>query len=51
MMYTKRTGNTIRTMDTGQDLERTRRRKEGIKGGRMEGRKAGQDRHQKERKE
>ena len=41
MIDTEGAENTIRTMNTGRDLERTRRRrrKEGIKGGRKEGRK------------
>jgi hypothetical protein len=34
MIDTKRAENTVRTMNTGRALERTRRRKEGIKGGR-----------------
>jgi hypothetical protein len=43
MIDTKGAEHTIRTMNTGKDLERTGRREEGIKGGMKEGRKKGQD--------
>ena len=50
MIYTKRKENTKRTMKTRKDLERTRRRTEGIKGGMKEGTKEGQDKHRKDKK-
>ena len=44
MIDTSRAEHTVRAMNTGEDLERTRRRKGGTKGGSKEGRKEGQDR-------
>ena len=51
MIDTTRAEHTIRTRNAGKDLERTRRRKEGIQGEMKEGSKEGHDRHRKEKKE
>jgi hypothetical protein len=51
MIDTTGAENTIRTMNSGKDLERTARMKEGIEGGMKEGGKEGQDKHRKDRME